>query len=642
MQDKLTIENLQIFLNTVLENIYESVWIVDRHYKIAWCNTRFSKNVEGLFGKYLTVNSHSLDIVANEKVKQFWAERYEACFGGKTIKELDTYPHHELIAQLRMIPVYENQEVIAALCFSVNVKKDKDKDLALFYSQKQMTSVQRKQAELLAKISHELRTPLNGVMGLVHILLHENPQPEQVESLKKILVTTENLANITQKALDYINIAENTFTLQEKSFSVRVLLQGIVQMNTHLAEEKNNTLQLDISPETPDSLFGDDMRVAQILEQLIINAIKYTQNGHIYLKVKPLPQEMHNLIFLEIAIQDSGTGIAPNKLTHIFDILYATQEFKPSEKMLGLPLVKNLLEKLGGNIKVESYLGKGSTFTCEIPLKIWDTPAEIVEINKPIVLDSLAGLRVLYVEDNMLNQRWTGKFLQNWHITIDFASNGRQAVEKVRNCAPEHFYHIILMDLQMPELDGFEATKIIRTMTQIPIIALTALTVNDAKKKAFEIGMNDYISKPFSPELLHQKLKEHTLYDYFVFSEKLHRKILAAFDAIVEFADGDLAYQQEMFELYKRFITDFAIQFEEYVKKQDLAKLKTLEHKSRPSIKLLNLNCLEKNLQEVIEVIEATENQALTYIDYIQNIQLVQKFCDLCLAHLHIYSPSVV
>lgn len=637
MKDKLPLESLQTYLQTILENIHESVWVVDTSYRIVWCNRRFSDSVLALFGYQLKEGDDALNINDSEEVKAFWKKRYDNCFAGKPLREIDTYSHPELVARVRITPIYEQAQIIGALCFSVNVKHDKDKDLALLHSQKQITETQRRQTELLSKISHEFRTPLNGIMGLVHILLHENPSTEQAEHLKNILATTEQLANITQRALDFIDISSNTFTLQEKPFSMHVLLKSMSQLFEPIAQEKNIRLDIKGSPEIPEVLYGDDNRITQVLEQLLNNALKFTEEGEVSLHAEVLPQEIHNLIVLQIKIKDTGIGIAPNKLTHIFDILYKTQDYKPSEKFLGLPLVKNLLEKLGGSIKVQSRLGQGSTFICEVPLKIIETKNKYVETNKNVVLDSLAGLRVLYVEDNMLNQRWIGKFLQNWHVSIDFASNGRQAVEKARQCAPEHFYHIVLMDLQMPEMDGYEAAKIMRTFTQIPIIALTASPPRSAKKQAFDVGMNDFISKPFPPELLHEKLREHTAYEYFVFLEKVQRKQLADFEAVVEFADGDLAYQQEMFSLYKKFFKDFVLLYEDAITKQDLAKLKTLAHKSRPSIKLLCLNSLEIELQNTIEALEAGENLSEQHLLAVQKIKT---YCALCLAHLHAYSPE--
>jgi CheY-like chemotaxis protein len=418
---------------------------------------------------------------------------------------------------------------------------------------------------------------------------------------------------------------------------MHILLKSISQIFEPIAQEKRIQLDVKGSPDIPETLYGDDTRITQVLEQLLTNALKFTEKGTISLHAEVLPREIHNVVVLQIKIKDTGIGIAPNKLTRIFEILYNTQDYKSSEKFLGLPLVKNLLEKLGGNIKVQSHLGQGSTFICEVPLKIIETQNKYIETPPNIVLDSLAGLRVLYVEDNMLNQRWIGKFLQNWHVSIDFASNGRQAVEKARNCAPEHFYHVVLMDLQMPEMDGYEATKIIRTFTQIPIIALTASPPRSAQKQALDVGMNDFISKPFPPELLHEKLREHTAYEYFVFLEKVQRKQLADFEAVVEFADGDLAYQQEMFSLYKKFFADFVLLYEEAMDKQDLAKLKILAHKSRPSTRLLCLDSLEIELQNAISILELGGVLPNTHLTIIQKIK---KYCTLCLAHLNAYSPE--
>jgi|GEM_PF-3194315 len=258
-------------------------------------------------------------------------------------------------------------------------------------------------------------------------------------------------------------------------------------------------------------------------------------------------------------------------------------------------------------------------------------------LNDELLLTSLQGLRVLFVEDNMLNQHWTGKLLQNWQIAVDYAITGRQAVEKVLSCPANKFYHAILMDIDLPDMDGYEATKRIRAYTNVPIIAFTASPPQTAKQKAFEVGMNDFIGKPFAPELLHKKLTAQTVYSHFITTKVLQNKQLADFEAMVKFADGDLAYQQDMCLLYQKFFIEFPIQYTEILNNQDLAKLKSFAHKSYPSVKLLQLECLEKALNTQIL---ALENQNDVLLQQKKTIQTVKKFCTLCLVHLKLYTPT--
>ena len=630
--------HIESYWQTVLDNVAQSIWMVGLDYKILLCNEWFCTHVKKLFGYDIEVGSNAIGVQASPETIHFWKKRYDACFEGNALEEIDTYSPLNLILKMRVVPIYKDSKVVAALCFSSNIKEAKDTEAQLLRIQKEIAESQHKQAGFLSKITHELRTPLNGIMGLAHLLLHENPTAEQTIHLKSLIEATEQLSKITQQTLDIIDFSENKVIMEAKEFSLHALFQSVVQAFEPLAKAKNIVFTIVIEPTIQDWVSSDNVRITQVLEHLLQNALKFTEKGDITLAVQSQPQEVHYFTTLRLSIKDTGCGIAPNKLTHIFEVFQPSQENKtPSKKGLGLPLVHNLLDKLGGHIQVKSVLGEGTEFICDIPLQIVDKQTKYITPFKKVNLMSLVGLRILFVEDNILNQRWTGKFLQNWHITVDYAANGRQAVEKVQNCAPEHFYHLILMDIEMPELNGFEATRRIRQYSQVPIIALTASPPEASRRKALASGMNDFVSKPFSPELLHEKIIEQTAYPLFSFSEILNRKQLANFDAVIEFADGDLAYQHDFFNLYKKFFVEFPSNYEKLLTKQDLDKLYSLAHKSRPSMRMINLNGLETELNQAITALENNNSLALHRK---RSISLVQKYCALCLTHLSIYVPQ--
>lgn len=248
-------------------------------------------------------------------------------------------------------------------------------------------------------------------------------------------------------------------------------------------------------------------------------------------------------------------------------------------------------------------------------MKITDTLS--TPQNTPLELHSLAGLRILLIEANQKSQKYVANLLQNWQIKV-ICTEGRQAIHIIKQCPAENFYHAILMDMQIPEIDFEQVTKLICAYTTIPILSLS--------------------TQPIEPETLHTKIKECTAYDWFVTPEKRPTKMLADFEAVDEFADGDLAYRTEMFDLYKKFFIEFLASYKESLEIQDIKMLKALTHKARPSVRLMNLTTIEDELNRVAQILEQniTAESLKTHI----STTSIEHYCLLCLAHLHIFSPE--
>ncbi len=630
-------EKLKNYLQTILDNAEESVWIINPAYQLIWFNQKFIKDGLANFGYVFEKGKNVLDVNANEATIAFWKRRYDGCLAGKTLHEIDTYLPLGMVLKVRMMPIWESDKIVGVLTFAVNIQETKEKDHALIHIKQEMDEQRRRQATFLHKISHELKTPLNAVLGLAHLLLSENPTPEQTENLEKIAQTLKHLAQITENALDVLDFSQKGFALPYQTFDIFELLQKLKIKFEARCAEKNIAFNLNIAQiPAQQEINSHEIAITQIIEALFENAFQHTHQGQIEVFAKVLPQEIQEYVIVQIKIQDTGTGIAPDMLTKIFETLFGTLPNHTTQPK-GLLTVRQMLDKLGGYIELKSHLGEGTIFTIELPVKI----AEKVTITqeKEIMPQprSLMGLRVLFVEDNLLNQKWTGRFLQNWHIEVEYASNGRQAIEKVLQCPPDKFYHAILMDIQMPEIDGYEATKIIRTHTNIPILVLSATPPSEFKKEAKDLFIHDFIAKPFEPETLYQKLKTHTAYDWFVAPEKRPTKVLADFEAVEEFAEGDAEYRTEMFELYKKFFVEFIARFKEAVTNQDLKMLKALTHKARPSVKLMNLTTIEAELNRVLDILENSPQESIAHQITTHSLE---QYCKLCLAHLQIYSPD--
>lgn len=363
--------------------------------------------------------------------------------------------------------------------------------------------------EFLTYLSHQIRTPMNSILAILKLLSLEQPKPDQIPKLEILKFSIENLMVIIDEILDYNKIEASKMKIEKKELNLLHLIESMRGTIVPLTDEKKLEFIVEFDKRLPKQVIGDPVRLFQILNNLIQNAIAFTNTGSIHLFLK-LNSSTASTVRIDFSVVDTGIGIPEKELSSIFENYAKNNQSLGSG--LGLPITKKLLDLFGSQIFVESQLNIGSNFSFSLDFELPTIEYAIPSVEKTDIDSSLSNLKLLLVEDYKLNQIVVEEFLNIWNISVDIADNGKMAIEM----AEKKDYSIILMDLQMPVLDGYESAKLIRALPNdryksIPIIALTASAISETIAKAKNSGMNDYITKPFKPDELYKKIIQYAI-----------------------------------------------------------------------------------------------------------------------------------
>lgn len=392
----------------------------------------------------------------------------------------------------------------------------KQKELESYIEKLELTSEKLKQSssaktDFLATMSHEIRTPMNAILGMTHFLKEDDPREDQLESINVLDFSGKTLLSLIDDILDISKIDAGKIEFEQTDFALKELINTVSESFKTTAVNKKVDLITSIGENVPDHLKGDSAKLIQILNNLVSNALKFTKEGSVEILVESLSSK-ENGVEMEFKVKDTGIGIEKDRLALVFDSFVQasnTTRRKYGGTGLGLSISKKLVELQGGSIIAESEVGKGSVFSVKLTFGKSEKKENLNTIEAQKIEEKDLNLKVLVAEDNLVNQKVMQSFLKRWKVDCIIVNNGIEAIEELEKT---HF-DLILMDLEMPMMDGYEATIKIREMKDptkrdTPIIALTAAALNEVKEKVFAVGMTDFVTKPFNPVELRKKLSE--------------------------------------------------------------------------------------------------------------------------------------
>ncbi|MNX65793.1 Aerobic respiration control sensor protein ArcB [compost metagenome] len=486
--------------------------------------------------------------------------------------------------------------------------------------------------QFLSNMSHEIRTPMNAIIGFTKVVLKTDLTAKQKEYLNAIKMSGDALIVLINDILDLAKVDAGKMTFEKTPFKMKSSISAMLHLFETKIQEKNLRLVTEYDRNIPDVLVGDPVRLHQIILNLVSNAVKFTTKGKIIVSVDLLYEEEDKVI-IQFAVTDTGIGIPEEKIGKIFENFQ--QASSGTSRLyggtgLGLAIVKQLVESQGGTIRVKSTVDEGSTFSFTLSFQKTNSDAELE--NEIVELDTeIKNIKVLVVEDIPLNQLLMKTLLDEFGFARDIAENGKIAIEKLKN----KDYDIILMDLQMPEMNGFEATEYIRkTMnSKIPIIALTAdvTTVDLAKCKA--VGMNDYIAKPVDERLLYSKiigiLKKPKLENS---STKINEKQVEKSNTEKKIKCIDLVYlnqrtksnpklMMEMISLYLSQTPPLINTIKQSLEDKNWQLLGAAAHKMIPSFSIMGISANFENLAKKIQEFAIVQDQTEAIDDLVTQLE---------------------
>lgn len=565
----------------------------------------FGYKIEEIQGKYahLLTPAHLIEeekkiikkVIAGESIGQYETLRLRK--DGVTINVAITFSHIK----------DSNGNIVAISEIIRDITVNKAIQVELEQAKKKADeSIILKEA-FLANMSHEIRTPMNAIVGFTNLLLKKNLQTQEIEYIRIIKNSGENLLRIINDILDVSKIDSGMMEFEEHLISIKEIFSSLQIMLSQNAQEKKFSLSFECHSNIPDTVLGDPTRLTQIILNLTGNSVKFTKVGgvHVFAEVVSENKERFEIKF---SVKDTGIGIPEDKLSSIFE-RFSQAEVHTTRKYggtgLGLSIAKQLVEMQGGEMTVKSTIDIGSVFSFILPFKKTDQTYTAKVINhEKLDMERLSKLTVLVVEDNTINIKFMSGLFEEYGIIADMAENGKVALEKVKH----NSYDLILMDIEMPEMNGYEATDAIRNdlKKDVQIIAMTAHAMAGEKEKCLLMGMNDYISKPINSDLLFEKMLDAISGKQLVKEHSIQQKKMINLDFLIKTLRGNKKVILQTIDIFLRQVPNDLTAFNEAIEQKDYPSIKIYSHKMKSTISLSGIYHLVPVLNELEEL--GTEN----------------------------------
>lgn len=504
------LEMQKLFIEHLFDTNPNLIYVRNGEGRMIYCNNAVAELV-GIQRKDFLTMTENVFPTTNENVQKYLEMEKKVIKEGEELLIVEEISDSQGVVnffQTIKKPLKTASGEVNMLSVSTNINKIK-------YDEKETQNILKKRNEFFSVMSHEIRTPINAILGMSELLLRRNPRNDQSKLLQTLLFSSKNLLSIINDILDFSKIESGKTVIEEVNFNIKMLIENVMLSLKPRAQEKELNISCSLSDVVPEVINGDYIKLSQILYNLLSNAIKFTSKGNIEIDMG-LQEYTASGYVLKFEIKDSGIGIAKDKIKNIFEPFH--QASKSTTRVyggtgLGLSIVKNLVKIQQGTIDVKSEVNVGSVFTITLPFKNSDKgiPVNSYEISNTAEYSWKMDLNILYVEDVTTNQFVIREILSDWGIVVNMASDGFEALKLIE----EKNYDLILMDIQMPGIDGLETTRRIRAMDDpyfknVPILALTATASGSIKEKIMTSGMQDLILKPLNVDELRDKIIEHS------------------------------------------------------------------------------------------------------------------------------------
>ncbi len=600
-------------MRALLQSTREGFYLYDTDLKLILINEQGEKFAKMRSGKVPIIGQHVSEFTRPDEIDGV-IDILKKVLDGNT-HDIERNIHVEdgsIWLHLTYNPVMENDRVIGVCIVARDVTDLVHFRENMIAARQRAEQSEQLQEQFLANMSHEIRTPLNGIVGMSNLLLNTPLNEEQEEFLKTILHSSDTLLFLINDILDLSKIKAGKFKIEKIPMNIFQVVEEASAPFRARAQEKGIRFSVMMDPFIPKVLSGDPHRLMQVLNNLLSNAIKFTQEGMVKLEVEVVDRN-DDTVWLDIAVSDTGIGIDDERLQFVFES-FAQEGSDTARRFggtgLGLAITKRLAELQGGSIAVNSSKGKGSRFVVHIPYEIVkDAKSEEQKLVAPVKENlDFRGKKVMVVEDNQINQQVFSHLLKDYGIQVTLANNGRQAIEILEAGAS---YDLILLDLRMPEMDGFQTLAYLRQKLklQTPIIVLTASVLRDERQRCLELGATDYLAKPIPRSVLQERLSQlFTASSPPPSADDKEQEIREQGRDIDMKTLLSLTDKKVIYDVYNNYIKVVPAALEEMkrnTEEQNWELVSEQAHKLKSSLNVINIKALTAVLNEVEEKVNS-------------------------------------